>query len=74
MAKTKENINLVNMGVRLAAIRREKNLSLRQLAANCTIDASNISKIERGQINIKLTTLFELADALEVPPQTLITF
>ncbi|WP_233268911.1 helix-turn-helix domain-containing protein [Mucilaginibacter lacusdianchii] len=61
-------------GSNLKRIREEKNLSLRTLAANCELDDSQISKIENGKKNIQLSTIFELAKGLNVPPKELLEF
>lgn len=61
-------------GVRLQFLREEKQLSLRQLAQNCEIDYSDISKIEKGLRNIQLSTIVELAKGLDVHPQELFDF
>lgn len=61
-------------GERLQRIRMSKGLSLRALAANCDIDDSKISKIENGKFNIKLSTIIELANGLEIKPRELLDF
>jgi len=61
-------------GANLKKIRTEKTLSLRELAARCDLDDSNISKIENGKVNIQLSTIFELAKGLGVEPKELLDF
>jgi transcriptional regulator with XRE-family HTH domain len=61
-------------GAKLKKIRTEKTLSLRELAARCDLDDSNISKIENGKVNIQLSTIFELAKGLGVEPKELLDF
>ncbi|MFT3822977.1 MAG: helix-turn-helix transcriptional regulator [Chitinophagaceae bacterium] len=63
---------LKEFGEKLKKIRKDKALSLRRLSYLCSIDYSDIGKMERGKTNITLLTLFELADALEVDPSELI--
>lgn len=55
-------------------IREGKNLSLRDVASNCELDDSNISKIEHGKFNITLSTIIELSKGLEVHPKELFDF
>jgi len=62
------------LGKRIAELRREKKLSLRELAQRCDIDYSDISKYEKGEVNIKLTTIYELARGLDVHPKELFDF
>lgn len=57
----------------LKHLRKAKKLSLRDMAAECNIDHSDISKIEKAQINITLLTLQELANTLNTSPEILIT-
>lgn len=64
----------VLFGKQVEKFRTEKNLSYRQLAQRCEIDHSNISKIEKGEINVRLTTILELARGLEKQPKELLNF
>jgi DNA-binding XRE family transcriptional regulator len=43
-------------GMRVKQLRKEKGLSYRTMAQLCDVDYSDISKIEKGQINITLGT------------------
>ena len=65
---------LKKFGQNLKAIREDKGMSQRNLAATCTIDHSDISKIEKGERNITILTILELANALEVKPKKLLDF
>lgn len=65
---------LIKFGEHLKKIRLSKGFSQRALAASCTIDHSDISKMEKGLINITLLTVQELAAALEVKPRKLLDF
>jgi len=61
-------------GKQIEKFRTQKDLSYRQLAQRCDIDHSNISKIEKGEINIRLSTILELAKGLEIQPHKLFDF
>lgn len=63
---------LVNFGNRIRAIRKEKNLSQEELAALANIDRSYMGHIERGEKNVTLTKIYQIADALGVPAGTLL--
>ncbi|WP_371878169.1 helix-turn-helix domain-containing protein [Chitinophaga nivalis] len=65
---------LVRFGANLRRIRQEKQLSLRQLSYLCKVDYSKIGAMERGEINITLLTIKELALGLDVPPSMLLNF
>jgi len=64
----------LKFGDYIQKLRERKGLSLRDVAANCELDSSNISKIERGFFNVRLSTIVELAKGLEVPPKKLLDF
>jgi ribosome-binding protein aMBF1 (putative translation factor) len=63
-----------NFGANLRNIRMAKGLTLRALAANCNLDDSNISKIEQGKLDVRLSTVFELAKGLGVEAKDLFNF
>ena len=52
----------------LKTARLDKKLSQRALSAKSGIPQSHISNIEKGAVDIKLSTLFELARTLELEP------
>lgn len=58
---------LVAFGQRVRALRKEKGLSQEALAAMADIDRSYMGHIERGEKNITLTKIYQIADALELP-------
>jgi transcriptional regulator with XRE-family HTH domain len=62
---------LKEFGSNLQKIRKRKGLSLRALSHECSIDFSDIGKIERGEINVTLLTIVQLAKALDVPREEL---
>jgi transcriptional regulator with XRE-family HTH domain len=61
-------------GVRIKELRKLKNLSLRQLSQRCNLDYSDIAKYEKGDVNIQLSTVYELAKGLQIPPKELFDF
>lgn len=63
---------LVNFGNRIRAIRKEKNLSQEELAALANIDRSYMGHIERGEKNVTLTKIYQIADALRIPVSNLL--
>src|SRR5712675_1252143 len=54
------------LGARIRSIRREKDLSVNDLAGASNISAGMLSKIENGQISPSLSTLQSIATALTV--------
>ena len=65
---------LIKFGDNLKSIREAKGISQRSLASSCNVDHSHISKIERGEKNITILTVLELANALEIKPKKLLDF
>jgi transcriptional regulator with XRE-family HTH domain len=61
-------------GKRVEKFRKSLGLSYRQLAQKCDVDHSNISKIEKGEVDIRISTIYELSKGLEVDPQELFNF
>jgi transcriptional regulator with XRE-family HTH domain len=74
MRKAEKNERLKAFGSNLKKIRKSQGHSLRSLSYECSIDHSDIGKIERGETNITLLTFFQLADALKVSPAALLEF
>jgi len=62
----------VLFGLRLAELRRARGLSQERLALESGIARSYLGGVERGQRNIALLNIYRLADALEVPPTSLL--
>jgi transcriptional regulator with XRE-family HTH domain len=63
---------LVAFGERVRKIRKEKGLSQEALADLAGIERSYMGHIERGDQNITLIKIFQIAEALEMSPGYLI--
>ena len=63
-----------SFGKQLEKFRVLQGLSYRQLAQRCDLDHSVISKIEKGEVNIQIGTVMELAKGLKVHPKELFDF
>lgn len=61
-------------GKQIEKFRLAQKLSLRQLAQRCDLDHSDIAKYEKGEINIKLSTVYELTKGLQLSPKDLFDF
>ena len=57
----------VDVGLRLRDLREERNLSMRALARMSGLSANALSMIERSKSSPSVSTLYKLADAMEVP-------
>lgn len=60
------DIRLIAFGHKVRAIRKEKGLSQEALADLSGIDRSYMGHIERGQKNVTLLKIYQIADALNV--------
>ncbi|HCL04704.1 MAG TPA: XRE family transcriptional regulator [Chitinophagaceae bacterium] len=58
-------------GKHLAQIRKERRLSIHQLAIACDMEYSHLQRIEKGKVNIALTTLLNIARGLDLSPEEL---
>lgn len=56
----------VSFGLKVREQRKLKKLSQERLALLCNIDRSYMGRIERGEVNITLEKMYEIARALEV--------
>ncbi|ENB2047151.1 helix-turn-helix domain-containing protein [Vibrio alginolyticus] len=59
------NKNLAELvGKRIVKMRKSKGLTQDKLALFAEIDRSYVGRIERGEVNITIEKLYEIADAL----------
>ncbi len=72
MGRQKSPSNLQVFGSNVRRLRHARALSLRNLATQCNIDHSAIARIEKGEKNITILTLMELAKGLEIHPKKLL--
>jgi transcriptional regulator with XRE-family HTH domain len=62
---------LVDFGLRIKELRSNASLSQEALAAECALDRTYISGIERGRRNPSLKNIIRIAKALNVSPSQL---
>jgi transcriptional regulator with XRE-family HTH domain len=70
---SKKRPDLRPLGGAVKRLRVERGLSQEALDDIAGLHANHIGGIERGERNVTLATLFKLAEALEVPPDELLT-
>lgn len=68
----KEVLN--HIGNRLKELRKEKNLTQRDLAFACGKDPQSIERVENGKSNPTIFYLYELSKALDTPLKDLLDF
>lgn len=61
-------------GENLRKVRKEKHMTMMQLAYEADVEYSQIAKIERGLINTTISTVQALAEALNVSSADLFQF
>lgn len=62
----------VKIGLLIRKNRTEKKITQEKLALLCDIDRSYLGRIERGEVNITVLKLFEIAKTLEISPTELL--
>ena len=61
-------------GANLRRVRKAKNMTMEKLAEEAGLEYSQISRIELGQINTKITTVRAIAKGLKIPEMDLFDF
>ena len=64
--KNRQDPVLVALGVALRQIRLEKSISQEKLALLAEVDRSYVGRVERGDNNVAVLTLFRLARAMDI--------
>lgn len=62
------------LGLSIAYYRKSKAFTQEMLAEKVNVDQTHISKIEGAAVGISLDLLFEIAEALDIPPSKLLEF
>jgi DNA-binding XRE family transcriptional regulator/mannose-6-phosphate isomerase-like protein (cupin superfamily) len=63
---------MTSIGSKLKVIRKQRKLSLRDVAAKAEVSASLLSQIETGKVNPSVMSLYNIAAALGVPVSELV--
>lgn len=63
---------LRKFGKRLTRLRKQKGLSVRELAIASRLETSKVQRIEDGEINLLFTTILALSRGLEMAPVELL--
>ena len=74
MQNVKDKIYLKRLGNRIRTLRKERGLSQLDLGVSMDNYAEQISRIERGQLNVSICTLKKIAEGLEIPLYELLKF
>ena len=63
---------VIELGIRIKDIIKEKNLVSKNVAYDAGLDVENLRKYIKGIQEMKITTMLKIATALEVEPSELI--
>jgi len=66
LAVVDKKLIATNIGEALKKLRVNKNLSMQQLATLAEIEKSQIYRIESGKVDVRISTLYLLADSLKI--------
>jgi transcriptional regulator with XRE-family HTH domain len=58
----------------LTSLREKKGISIRELALRSNLEYSQVQRIEKGKVNLSLTTIMAIADGLDVHPRNLLDY
>jgi len=72
MRKSSPSLNEI-VGMNLRSIREDKGLSQEAMAAACGLHRNYLGAIERGERNITLDTLSQIAAAIGISPVELLS-
>jgi len=70
----KDKVFIISFGKNLQSIRKLKKMTQEQLAFDANVPISQVGRIERGEVNTTISTVFTLARALKIHPKTLLDF
>lgn len=60
------------LGKKIREIRKLKRISQEALALMCRVDRSYMGRIERGEVNLTIEKLYQIAESLDCEPAKLL--
>lgn len=64
----------INFGNAVLKALKDKNLSIRKLAASSGMEYSHLQRITKGKVNVELSTILSIAEGLEITPSELFSY
>jgi transcriptional regulator with XRE-family HTH domain len=64
----------VKLGEHIRLLREEKGLSVRQFALQAGLEHPQLINIEKGRIDLKLSTIYKISNALDIELSKLFKF
>lgn len=74
MTKIRDSKYLKTFGRNLYKLRTERGLSQEQLANDADMPINQVGRIERGEVNTTISTVYALSTALKIYPKELFEF
>ena len=74
LAVVDKTLIATKIGAALKKLRVDKHLSMQQLATLAEIEKSQIYRIENGKVDVRVSTLYLLADTLKVDVKEFFNF
>ena len=65
---------LLKFARHLTSLREKEGISIRELASRANLEYSQVQRIEKGKVNFAFSTLFALADGLDISPSELLNY
>ena len=72
MINVKNKVLIKSLGERIRKLRNEKGISQEELANEADIPLSQIGRIERGETNPTISSLFVISQALDIDLKNLV--
>jgi len=61
-----DNIDFqIQIGQKIREARHERKLTVRELGSLCELDYGHISRVENGQMDVRISTIRKIAEVLE---------
>lgn len=64
---------LLNIAANIKKLRKERKLTIREVATRCGMERTNISRIESGRTNLTIKTICAICNALGVQLKDILT-
>lgn len=62
----KDKEYLILIGKNITRIRKEQGLTTKELGFRCDMEKTNLTPIEKGRINVTISTLLKICNALNI--------
>lgn len=62
-----------DIGKKIRALRRQKDMTLEKLSARCGLSVSFLSQVERGISSLSIVSLYAICDSLDIPISEILT-